>query len=101
MSNQLSNDRKKSGTYSENNPHIELNSNKISLHRVHQIEKVLGVRIKQAPNEILDPNISADINNNEQSVQLLKAFNLITNTKVRADILEMVLAAAQHENEPD
>lgn len=79
----------------------DLEAGEIGLRRVRQIENLLGVCIKQDPNEILEHEMSDKMEFHSQKVRLLHAFSLITSTKVRADVLATVIAAAQRENEPD
>ncbi|WP_143132155.1 hypothetical protein [Methylobacterium sp. 174MFSha1.1] len=73
----------------------------IGLRRVRQIEEALGVSISPITSEILDYNNSDNKKSHDQTIQLIRAFDLISDNNVRNDIIEIVIAAAQHENQSD
>lgn len=83
------------------NSNIRLEAGEIGSRRLRQIEEALGISICPIHNEILDHNISEHIKSYYQTIQLIRAFDLISNVKVRDNIIAMVIAAAQHESQSD
>ncbi|TNC06530.1 hypothetical protein FF100_34340 [Methylobacterium terricola] len=83
------------------NVNIRSKAGDLGSRRLRQIEEALGVRISPIYHKILDHNNSENVKSHDQTIQLIRAFGLISDAKVRNDILAMVIAAAQHESQSD
>lgn len=101
MGNEMPCGNKQIKSVSLKNVNIGAGDREFRSRRLRQIEEILEVRIIPVRNEVVNHDILEKEKLYDQAIQLVRAFDLISDAKVRDDILTMVIAAAQHESQSD